>query len=617
MFNIVEKHQKLVKGIMIVIIASFVLWGIGSYIGMVGDDGYIAKVGDSKIYERDIDNVMQQNKQYTDKMQVLFSLINRQLIIDNANNYNLTATTKQLQNEISNIPAFQESGSFAVNKYKEFLSNSGQTASQFQNSVQQQIVINQFVNVFKDTYFNSNAFNDKFAQLLSRERNVSTYTIDPKTFYSKITINDKQINDYYKQNIAQFTIPEQVKVQYIKLSPDTLQNNIKISESAVSSYINAHESELSNTKVDVSHILFSVPSNADAKTKSNIKALAKKVLDEVKANPSKFSELAKEYSQDPGSAKNGGDLGFFGQGTMVAPFEKVAFSLKPNEISDLVETQFGYHILKLNAKKEASLSEVRDSAITQLKKQQANSLIAKDVDILNDLTYNKPTTLEPAAKALGLTIQTSNWIKKGTTTADEFANPKVQKAIFSDDTIKKHNNSELVDLGNNIYVVYHVVDHKPLEVEPISTVKDTIINNLKQQQAIQMANKYAQDTITKLLSGKLTLNFTGSVNVSLTSQTPNISSMGVKQIFSTNITKLPAYTFSPNQQSQITIYKINRESINQSMVIQNKKLLEEYNKNNAMLDFGVYVASLKTKFPVSYKAEKLTQSVNGNVSIQK
>lgn len=616
MFNIVEKNQKLVKGILIVVTASFVLWGVGSYLGMMGDDGYIAKVGNKKIYERDIDNVMQQNKQYTDKMQVLFSLINRQLILNNADSYHLNATKEQLQVQISNIPAFQESGVFVLDKYENFLKSNQLTAAQFQNNIQEQIIIDQVVTAFKGFYFNSTLFNNQFAQLLSQERNISSYVIDPKQFYPEINITDKQISGYYNQNITKYTSPEQVKVQYIKLTPETIQNGIKIPAATVAMFINQHESELANTQVDVSHILFSVPSNADVKTQSNIKNKAEQVLKLVKANPGKFAELAKRYSEDPGSARNGGDLGFFGHGAMAVPFEQVAFNLKPEQISGLVKTQFGYHILKLNARKDASKKDIEQQAIAQLQKQQSASIIQHQVDQLNDLTYNHPDSLEPAAKAMGVSIQTSNWINKNVTQQDDFANPKVQKAVFSDDAVKKHNNSEVIDFGNNIYAVYHVIDYKQAQINPIAAVKDSIINNLKQQQAVQLATKKAHECISELAQNKLSLAFTGADNINLLSQNSNIDAMAVRQIFSTPITKLPAYTSSINQQGLVVIYRINKQSINQGMVAQNKKMLEQYNANKAMIDFGSYLAALRSKFSVSYKADRLTATNNNQAAQQ-
>ena len=213
-------------------------------------------------------------------------------------------------------------------------------------------------------------------------------------------------------------------------------------------------------------------------------------------------------------------------------------------------------------------------------------------------------------------MQTSNWVSKNSTTKDAFANPKVQKAIFSNDTIKKNNNSEVVDFGDNTYAVYRVIDHKNSVVESLANIRTSIIEELKSQQAMQLANKEAQDDITKLKGGKFSLNFTGSNNVNLLSQNPDIDPMTVKQIFSTSISKLPAYTSGVSKLSQVVIYRINKESINQSLVAQNKKLLEQYNANNAMVDFGSYLASLRTKFSVSYKAERLTQNGDTNAPQQ-
>jgi len=616
MFNIVEKNQKLVKGIMIFITITFVMWGIGSYLGMMGDDGYVAKVGGKKIYAQDIDNVMQQNKQFTDKMQITLALINRQLILNNANSYNFAASQEQIQNEIANIPMFQESGAFSLKKYQDFLRNNLISANQFQNNIQDQILINQTVDFFKSSYFTSNTFNDKFATILSQERNVSTYIIDPQKFYSQINLSEKQINDYYKQNIAKYTTPEQAKVQYIELNPATISNSIQVADSLVNSYIHDHESELANTQVDASHILLNVSTNADTKTKADIKAKAELILKEVNANPSKFKDLAKKYSQDTGSAKNGGDLGFFGHGAMVKPFENVAFSLKPNQISGIVETQFGFHILKLNARKENSKEQIRIAAIEKLKKQQSVTQIQQKLNKLNDLTYSKAKSLEPASKALGLSIQsTSDWISKNTSTGN-FANPKVQKAIFNDDVLKNHNNSEVVDLGYNSYVVYRLLDYKPSQVQPLASVKDKITSELKQQQASQMAYKEAKSDVAKLKDGKLQLSFAGSQNVNTLSQNADISLMAVKQIFDTSIAKLPAYSSSINAKGQFVIYRINKETTNPSLITQNKKMLEQAKDNSAMIDLNTYLNALKNKFTVTYKSERLTQgdASQGNAS---
>mgnify|MGYP000284702247 CR=1 FL=1 len=163
MFHLVDKNQKLVKWIMIAVIASFVVWGIGGYLGMSGDDGYLAKVGSHKIYSKDLDQAMnQEQQQNNDKMQVLFGLINRQLLLNSFEDNRLTVTKDQLQQEIAKIPAFQTNGQFDLKKYEEFLSQRMISAEQFQEDIKQQILLTEFLDFFKGSYFDSSLFDKNF-----------------------------------------------------------------------------------------------------------------------------------------------------------------------------------------------------------------------------------------------------------------------------------------------------------------------------------------------------------------------------------------------------------------------------------------------------------------------
>lgn len=605
MFNLIEKNQALVKGIMLAVIAAFVLWGIGGYLGMSGDDGYIAKVGKTKIYSRDIDAAIEQNPQNTDKMQVLFGLINRQLLITHFDSYHMSASNAELQQQISSIPLFLDNGKFSAKKYEDFLKQRLMTAEQFQTEISKQILLDQTLNFFKTTYFTSAGFNQQFTKLLSRQRSVSTYVIDPAQFYTQIKISDKEISDYYQQNIAQFTLPEQAKFQYLTLVAETIAKNIKPTDAEINKYLTDHKTATS--QVDVSHILFAVPATADAAAKSQIKAKAEKILAEVKANPSKFASLAKQYSEDPISAKNGGDLGYFSKGVMVKPFEDVAFSLKPGQISQLVETQYGYHILKMNNVKQLDNSALKATAIAALQKQQSTTILQKQLEQLNDLTYNQPGSLEPAAKKLGLAIQTSGWIRKGESNG-EFANPKIQQAVFNKDVTVSHNNSEVVNLGDGGYSVYRVLEYKPAQTQTLDQTKEQIINQLKLKEASALAYKQGQTNINNLQNGKLQLSFGPTENITLLGQSKIASPMAVKQIFSVNLTKTPAYTGSVNDKGAFVIYKINSENIDPKLDAQNTHLLDQFNQNNAMLDLGAYLGYLRTKYEVNYKLERLSHA---------
>jgi len=604
MFNVVEKNQKLVKGIMIAVTATFVLWGIGGYLGMSNDNTYVAKVGSKKIYPQDIDRAIQQNPQNTDKMQILFGLINRQLLLNNIEHYHLVATKDQLQNEIANIPAFQDKGKFSLNKYEAFLNNNFMSATQFQKNVEQQLLLNQILDFFKSADFSSNLFNQKFTTLLSRQRNVSMYIIDPHQFYGQVNVSESQVSDYYTQNIAKFTLPERVKVQYLELDLDDVARNVQVADSEIDKYILEHQAQVSGQQVDASHILFVIPVNADLKTRAEIKARARKVLAQVKANPKQFAELATKYSQDSDSAKNGGELGFFAKGTMAKPFEDAVFKLKPGQISDLVETEYGYHIIKLNQIKGNDPKVIRSTALSQLQKQKAVGILQKELEQLSDITYNQPSSLEPAAKKLGLTIQTSDWINKGEINGN-FANPKVQKMIFNSDVIKDHNNSEVVDLDDGTHTVYRVLDYTPSKVESLAIVESTIMDQLKLQQATGMAYQEGQKEIAQLEQGSLQLKFESTQDVNLLAQSPDISSMAVKQIFGVPFAKLPAYTGSIDAQNNFVIYRINHESINQKFNQQGQDVIQQMDTSNAMLDLGAYVGALRSQYSISYRVDRL------------
>lgn len=608
MFNAVEKHQKLVKGLMIAITATFVVWGIGGYLGMSGDDGYIAKVGSSKIYSQDIDQAMNENPQQQDKMQILFGLINRQLLLNAIEDNHLAVTRTQLQDAIAQIPLFQTNGKFDVNKYETFLKERYITSNKFEKNVQQQILLKTILDFYKNSYFISTAFQDKFAALLSRERNVSQYVIEPKNFYSKISISESAVNAYYQQNVVSFTVPARVKLQYLELSAANLAKTIKVSDAEIEKYLKNHPSIANSEQIDVSHILFSVPTNATAAEKAKIKAKAEQILTQVKANPAKFASLAKLYSQDPGSAAKGGDLGYFGRGIMVKPFENAAFNLKKGQISDLVETQYGFHILRLNDIKNNDANTQKNIVLDQIKKQKAVTELQNLVEQLNGLTYNKPDSLAPAAAKTGLAIQTSDWVIKGETQG-LFANSKLQQAIFTKDVLQDKHNSEVVDIGKDTHIVARVTDYQPARQKPISEVHEQIVNQLRTQEAAKMAAQQGQQELVGIQQGKLKLNFTGSSkNVTLFGQNKDIEQSAVSQIFAAPAQKFPAYTGAAKANGAYVIYRINSQTTNDKLIAQNQKIIDMLSSQYAMITLDAYIISLRSRYSVSYRLDRIKGS---------
>ena len=608
MFNIVEKHQKLVKGIMITIAATFVVWGVSGYFAMGGNDGYVAKVGSNKIYPQDLDRALDQNPQAgQDKMQLLFGLINRQLLLNAIEDNNLSVTIPQLQEAIAAIPLFSTDGKFSVAKYQDFLKQRYTTSAKFEKDVQQQLLITAMVDFYKNSYFSSVLFQNKYAALLARQRNVAQYIVDPQQFYGKINLSESDISAYYQQNLAKFTIPDQVKLQYLQLSVASVAPTIKISDADVTKYLHDHPDAANNQQIDASHILFSTTAGATAAQKAQVKARATKVLAELRANPAKFAQLAKQYSDDSSSAAKGGELGFFARGIMVKPFEAVAFKLKPGQISEVVETQYGYHIIKLNQLKVNNLATQRAGVVQQLQQQKAQLQLQVLVEQLNDLSYNKPDSLELAAQKAGVALQNSPWLSKNATASPDaqFSNPKVQQAMFSDEVLKQHHNSEVIDLGGGSYMLLRVSAYHPAQQQPLATVRPQITATLRAQLASQMASKVGAQDLALQQQDKIKLNFTAPQEVTLLGQSKDIDPQTVRQIFALPTKSFPAYTGALNASGAYVIYKINGQTTDKTLAAQNQKVIQQLAEQYSMMTLNAYIGSLRSHYKVSYKLDQI------------
>lgn len=615
MFNVVDKYSSVVKVILTLIIISFALWGIAGYLGMSSSDGAVAKVGSNKIFLSDVNQVMQNNPQVKTKPEALSSLVSRQLLLNLIEDNNLEVTDGQLQATIMQYPEFQTNGVFSMAKYKDFLHSHFINVNSFEDKIKKQILLNQLFTVFKDSYFNSSNYTTKFATLLSKERSFATYTIDHKAYLDQINIAPESIAQYYKQHVADYTIPERVKLQYIELTPDTVGAQIHITPEEIQQYITTHEDSLSNKQVDASHILFAVPQNDSVADTNKIEAQAKKVLAQVQANPGAFAQLAKKYSADSGSAAKGGELGYFGRGIMVKAFESKVFSMQVGQIA-LVKTQFGFHIIKLNNIKTNSLAQMELAATTALKNERSTGLLQKYLDKLKDLTYTQSKSLDAASKALNIPIQsTKSWVLKSQESGpNEFANPVIQKAIFTNDVIVNGNNSEVVELGNNHYAVYRVTGHEAARIESSTEVSSMIETALKLKISAQMAATQGQNDIQELQQSKLKLDFTREQKVNLLQPNPSIGDYRVVvDMFALDLKpNTPSYMGAKASNGDFIVYKVTNETVNDKLKTQNETSLSQMQDRDAMVEFNAYLNNLSNNYKITYHLDKLGNSEQGN-----
>ncbi len=290
-----------------------------------------------------------------------------------------------------------------------------------------------------------------------------------------------------------FETPENVKVEYLVLSAEALAGDAPVADADVKAYYEQNKGRYGvEEQRRASHILIT----AEGGDKAAARKKAEAALAAVKANPGDFAKIAKEQSKDPGSAAQGGDLGFFGKGMMVKPFEDVAFSLKQGEISEIVETDFGYHIIRVTEIKPAEakpLAEVRAEIERELRTQQAQKRFAEAAEQFTNLIYEQADSLKPAADKLGLKIATQDNVTRAgippRPNQPQVFTPRVIEALFSDDAVKNRRNTQAIEIGPNTLVAARVIEHRPAAVRPLDEVKALIRQRLEQQEAAKLARE--------------------------------------------------------------------------------------------------------------------------------
>jgi peptidyl-prolyl cis-trans isomerase D len=318
-----------------------------------------------------------------------------------------------------------------------------------------------------------------------------------------VEITDQQIEEYYQQHAAEFVVPERVRVAYLRLSGEALADSVEVDEAELEAAYQARKDTLKTQEQRrASHILIQVAEDADQQTRDAARDRAQELLDQIRAGAD-FATLAEENSDDPGSASQGGDLGFFAKGVMVPEFEASAFSLQPGEVSDLVQSQFGFHIIKLTEVQAAEVpafDAVRGELLTELKRRDVDDLFYDKLEQLTDLSYEHPDSLDTAADALDLDIQHSDWLSASGGTGVG-AYPKLMAVVFSEDVLEAGHNSEPVEVGANDVIVARVEEREAAQQLPLDKVRDQITASLRQQMAAQEAQKKGEELLDKLAQG--------------------------------------------------------------------------------------------------------------------
>ena len=453
-------------------------------------------------------------------------------------------------------------------------------------------------------------------------RQIQVALFDARQFTESVKVTDADVQAFYDDNKANFLAPETVDVAYLVLDQADIAKSIEINEADLKAYYEQNKSRLSGPEERrASHILLTLDAGASADAVKAAEEKAKALLARVKADPAQFAQLAKENSQDPGSAQNGGDLGFFGPGAMVQAFNDAVFAMKKGDISDIVRTDFGLHIIQLTDVKSAEIKPyeaMRASILDDLRGSQAARKFAEVAESFSNVVYEQADSLEPAAKRLGLTIQTAKAVgRQGPSNAADNAiwgNAKLREAVFANDAIEKKLNTAAIDIGSSRLVAARVTAHQPARTLDLAEVKTRVQALLTAQKAAALAASTGQEALTKWRDGSTApvanVKLGQSVSVSR-DQAGEVSPNLIAAALRIDAKQLPAWTTVDQGLQGFAVIKVTAvEKRPAPEATQAAQEVQQFTQAWSSAELNAYLASLKVRFNAKILVPKPSATAN-------
>lgn len=511
--------------IVILISIPFALWGIQEYLG-VGGEPEAAVVEGVPITERMLDQRARDVRasmraslgdayspelfdEVALKQQVRDAMIEEMVMANRAHGWNMQTSDLQARSFINSIPAFKREGRFDQQTYEATVRNRGMSVAGFEQDVRQDLVLSQLRSGVTDSAFVTEYALRERVRLQNQQRSLAYLRIPATQYRDRIEVSEDDLRAFYDENTALYATPERVKLNYLLLDAAGLSGFIEVTEEALESYFIDHRAEfVGREERAMRHILISTSPGADAAELAEAASRAIALRDQIAANAD-FAELAKANSDDPGSAQNGGDLGWVERGVMVPAFEEAAFSLSVGEVSEPVKTDFGYHLIQvtdIRGASQAEFADVRDEVESAYRRFEAESLYFDYAERLAESAYENASSLMPAAEALGLEIQTTDWFVRDGELPGVLSSPKVKNSAFADDVLIEGHNSELIEIDSQTAVVIRIAEHEPAGTRPFDANRAAIEEDFLRRESSKLAEAEGEQLIERLKSGEESLN---------------------------------------------------------------------------------------------------------------
>lgn len=627
MFDAVRNNKRIVQIFLALITLPFAFFGVESYMRSAASGGDVATIGDLKISQQQFQQTLREQQdrlrnqlggQFDPKMMeslevrkaILDDLINQRLLMLEAGKKRLYAGDDAVRRAIGAIDAFKVDGKFSSERYEAALRAQGMSPAGFEAQLRQDLTLQQLAGAVAQSGVVAHTVGDRLLAQQTEKREVAEYRLNLDAYLDKVKLADDAAKKFYDENGQQFETPEQARAEYVVLSMDALGAQLAVGDAEIKAWYDGHKDRFQQPEERrASHILVA----SEKLGKDKAKARAQELLAEVRKNPAAFADIARRNSDDPGSAAKGGDLGFFGRGMMVKPFEDKTFGLKDGEISDVVESDFGFHIIKLtgiHAAKEKPLAEVRAEIEAELKKTGAARKFAEAAEAFSNMVYEQSDSLKPVADKFKLEVKTSNWLgRQANPAAGPLGNEKLLAALFSDDSVKNRRNTEAVEVAANTLVAARLADYKPKALMPFDGMKANIETMLKRKEAVALARKDGEARLEALKKGEDKLAWGAAKTVSRLDATKALPPQAAQAVFRMDTGKLPAYAGVELPGSGYALYKLAKVSAGEPLdPARRQVMLQQLSRLAAQEEVELYLAALRARYKVAINESALLES---------
>ena len=525
MFDFIRKHTKWTMALLfLLIVPSFILVGMNS--NPSAEKGkVVARVDGTEITQpewdrehlKEVDRLRASMPTVDPKLldsadaryATLERMVRERVIAVAADKLKLSTSDQHLARELQNSPEIaalrRPDGGLDMERYRQLLGTQGLSPEMFEANVRSDLSRRQVLAGVTSSGLLVNAAAELALNAFFEKREVQLARFNAADYAAKLNPTDADVEQFYKANEKLFQAPEQASIEYVMLDLDTVAKGITVNDADLKTYYEQNAQRLSGAEERrASHILITAPASAPPAQREQAKARAEQLLAEIQKAPDTFADLARKNSQDPGSASNGGDLDFFARGAMVKPFEDAAFSMKKGDVSGVVASDFGFHIIKLTDVKtppQRSFQDMKSELEAVLKKQQAQKKFSETAEAFSNGVYEQSDSLKPVADRLKLQIKTADNVRRlplaGATGA--LANPKFLNALFSPDATEKKRNTEAIEIGPSQLAAGRIVQYAAARTQPLADVTKNVRERWLAERSSDEARK---DGLAKLAAWK-------------------------------------------------------------------------------------------------------------------